>query len=81
MVGKGESEYVYNFRTNKCAAALPTLEGGKWPAAHRVQRGGCPHVWQEPYVQHMQQEFLVLDAIYTVQEEHHGRLVVRHKGC
>lgn len=29
----------------------------------------------------MQQEVLVLNAIHSVQEKHHGCLVVRHEGC
>lgn len=69
-----------------CSAGVPMThlncggrEGGQ--DTHRVQRGSCPHVGQESHIQHVQQEVLVLNAIYPVQEEHHRSLVVGHKGC
>lgn len=43
-------------------------------------KGGCsPHVWKETDFQHMQQEVLIVNAVDSVQEEHHGGLVVRHE--
>lgn len=41
-----------------------------------IQRCRGSEVRQEANLQHLEQEALVLDAINSVQEEHHGGLVV-----
>jgi len=53
--------------------------GGFWgfSLTHRVQRCTGSQVRQEADLQHLEQEALVLDAVHSFQEEHHGGLVVR----
>jgi len=48
-------------------------------ASHRVQRGCSSHVRQEADLEHMKQEVLVVDAVHSVEEQHHGGLVVWQK--
>lgn len=43
---------------------------------YRIQRRRGSEVRQEANLQHLEQEALVLDAVNSVQEEHHGGLVV-----
>lgn len=46
---------------------------------HRVQRGWSSHIRKEANLQDMEQEVLIINAINSIQEQHHGRLVVRYK--
>lgn len=48
-------------------------------AAHRIQRSCGSHVRQEANFQHVEQEVLIVDAIHSVKEQHHGSLVVWHE--
>lgn len=48
-------------------------------ASHCVQGSSSSHVRQEANFQHMEQEVLIVDAVHSVQEQHHGGLVVWHK--
>lgn len=48
-----------------------------FPLAHRVQRRRGSKVRQKADLQQLEQEALVLDAVNSVQEEHHGGFVVR----
>lgn len=43
---------------------------------YRIQRRRGSEVRQEANLQHLEQEALVLNAVNSVQEEHHGGLVV-----
>lgn len=46
---------------------------------HRVQRGCSSHIRKEANLQDMKQEVLIINAINSIQEQHHGRLVVWYK--
>lgn len=46
---------------------------------HGVQRSCSSHVRQESDLQHVEQEILVVNTVDSVQEQHHGGLVVRDK--
>lgn len=47
--------------------------------SHRIQRSCSSHVRQEANLKHMKQEVLVINTVHSVEEEHHGGLVVWHK--
>lgn len=58
---------------------LPLKGLGQLLKTYCVQRGSSSHVRQKSYFQNMEQEILVVNAIYSVQEEHHWSLVIWYK--